>query len=217
MAIFATSSSAVFQAGNEVPEIIVDMPDRRPPKNPGKRNPAAQPSDYVRVKNMKNPHGCHPRRLAPSNMNTSHRILRTRRPVTYTVNVDCIPPCQPGLDFPPHAVRLARRKRVAAARKRDSLSTTAFTRYLRARRPSRRRSIVGLTPKTGLMTLLGLQARPRRVCDGSSEEDERIIAEMLREGDSETLNEKTYPTVNLHRSSPNDVAPHRASDLYLHP
>src|SRR6202045_2365208 len=34
-------------------------------------------------------------------------ILRTRRPVTYTVNVDWIPPRQPGLKFPPHAVRLA--------------------------------------------------------------------------------------------------------------
>jgi phosphoenolpyruvate carboxykinase (GTP) len=50
--------------------------------------------------------------------------------------------------------------------------------------------------------------KPDRVvhCDGSSAENERIIAEMLREGDSETLNAKTYPNCYLHRSSPNDVA-----------
>ncbi len=42
-----------------------------------------------------------------TNMGTSHVILRTRRAVTYTVSVDCVPPCQPGLKFPPHAVRLA--------------------------------------------------------------------------------------------------------------
>src|SRR5205085_3797450 len=34
----------------------------------------------------------------------------------------------------------------------------------------------------------------------------RMIAEMLRGGDSYTLNEKTYPNCYLHRSSPNDVA-----------
>jgi len=33
-----------------------------------------------------------------------------------------------------------------------------------------------------------------------------MIAEMLRGGDSYTLNEKTYPNCYLHRSSPNDVA-----------
>src|SRR5438874_98718 len=33
-----------------------------------------------------------------------------------------------------------------------------------------------------------------------------MIAEMLRSGDSLTLNEKTYPNCHLHRSSPNDVA-----------
>ena len=37
--------------------------------------------------------------------------------------------------------------------------------------------------------------KPDRVvyCDGSSAENERILAEMLRAGDSETLSEKTYP------------------------
>jgi len=33
-----------------------------------------------------------------------------------------------------------------------------------------------------------------------------MIAEMLRSGDSLTLNEKTFPNCHLHRSSPNDVA-----------
>src|SRR5258707_1334648 len=33
-----------------------------------------------------------------------------------------------------------------------------------------------------------------------------MIAEMLRQGDSVALNEKTYPNCYLHRSSPNDVA-----------
>jgi len=50
--------------------------------------------------------------------------------------------------------------------------------------------------------------KPDRVvfCDGSEAENQRIIAEMLRNGDSLTLNEKTYPNCYLHRSSPNDVA-----------
>ena len=50
--------------------------------------------------------------------------------------------------------------------------------------------------------------KPDRVvyCDGSAAENERIVAEILRGGDSERLNEKTYPNCYLHRSSPNDVA-----------
>jgi phosphoenolpyruvate carboxykinase (GTP) len=50
--------------------------------------------------------------------------------------------------------------------------------------------------------------KPARVvyCDGSEAEYQRMIAEMLRPGDSFTLNEKTYPNCHLHRSSPNDVA-----------
>ena len=50
--------------------------------------------------------------------------------------------------------------------------------------------------------------KPARVvyCDGSEAEYQRMIAEMLRGGDSVTLNEKTYPNCYLHRSSPNDVA-----------
>jgi phosphoenolpyruvate carboxykinase (GTP) len=50
--------------------------------------------------------------------------------------------------------------------------------------------------------------KPDRVvfCDGSEAENQRIIAEMLRDTDSTQLNEKTYPNCYLHRSSPNDVA-----------
>src|ERR1700747_3616361 len=50
--------------------------------------------------------------------------------------------------------------------------------------------------------------KPDRVvyCDGSEAENQRIIAEMLRDSDSNALNEKTYPNCYLHRSSPNDVA-----------
>jgi phosphoenolpyruvate carboxykinase (GTP) len=50
--------------------------------------------------------------------------------------------------------------------------------------------------------------KPERIvyCDGSEEENRRIIAEMLRQGDSQTLNEQTFPNCYLHLSSPNDVA-----------
>src|ERR1700752_1366361 len=50
--------------------------------------------------------------------------------------------------------------------------------------------------------------KPERVvyCDGSDAENQRIIAEMLKDTDSTTLNEKTFPNCYLHRSSPNDVA-----------
>ena len=50
--------------------------------------------------------------------------------------------------------------------------------------------------------------RPDRVvyCDGSEAENQQILAEMLRDGESFKLNEKTFPNCYLHRSSPNDVA-----------
>ena len=50
--------------------------------------------------------------------------------------------------------------------------------------------------------------KPDRVvyCDGSETENQRIVAEMLRDGDSTALNENTYPNCYLHRRSPNDVA-----------
>lgn len=43
-------------------------------------------------------------------------------------------------------------------------------------------------------------------CDGSEEENQRLIDEMVREGHSLELNRKTYPHCYLHRSNPNDVA-----------
>ncbi len=43
-------------------------------------------------------------------------------------------------------------------------------------------------------------------CDGSAEENERILEQMVREGHSQPLNETTYPNCYLHRSNPNDVA-----------
>jgi phosphoenolpyruvate carboxykinase (GTP) len=50
--------------------------------------------------------------------------------------------------------------------------------------------------------------KPERIvfCDGSQAENERIIGEMLRDGEAHRLNEKTYPNCYLFRSSPNDVA-----------
>ena len=50
--------------------------------------------------------------------------------------------------------------------------------------------------------------KPERVvyCDGSEGENQRIIAEMLRDSESFALNEKTFPNCFLHRSSVNDVA-----------
>src|ERR1700739_4622253 len=43
-------------------------------------------------------------------------------------------------------------------------------------------------------------------CDGSGAENQAILQEMLKKGDSFRLNEKTYPNCYLHRSSPSDVA-----------
>jgi phosphoenolpyruvate carboxykinase (GTP) len=43
-------------------------------------------------------------------------------------------------------------------------------------------------------------------CDGSEAENERLTAEMLRDGTFVELNQKTYPRCYLHRSNPNDVA-----------
>jgi len=50
--------------------------------------------------------------------------------------------------------------------------------------------------------------KPDRVvhCDGSEAEYRRMIAEMLRGGDTYALNEKTYPNCYLHRSKVDDVA-----------
>src|SRR5215468_5862475 len=43
-------------------------------------------------------------------------------------------------------------------------------------------------------------------CDGSEAENQAVLREMLGQGDSFSLDEKTYPNCYLHRSSPNDVA-----------
>ncbi|MBZ5529273.1 MAG: phosphoenolpyruvate carboxykinase (GTP) [Acidobacteriia bacterium] len=43
-------------------------------------------------------------------------------------------------------------------------------------------------------------------CDGSEQENQRMIEEMLRQGHTFELNPKTYPNCYLHRSNPNDVA-----------
>jgi phosphoenolpyruvate carboxykinase (GTP) len=50
--------------------------------------------------------------------------------------------------------------------------------------------------------------KPNRVvyCDGSEVENQRMIAEMLRAGDTQTLNQNSFPNCYLHRSTVNDVA-----------
>jgi phosphoenolpyruvate carboxykinase (GTP) len=50
--------------------------------------------------------------------------------------------------------------------------------------------------------------KPAKVvwCDGSQAENDRLVAEMLRDGTYIQLNEKTHARCYLHRSNPNDVA-----------
>src|SRR5258708_29743404 len=50
--------------------------------------------------------------------------------------------------------------------------------------------------------------RPEQIvwCDGSEEENTRMQQQMVREGNTLPLNEKTYPNCFLHRSDPSDVA-----------
>jgi phosphoenolpyruvate carboxykinase (GTP) len=50
--------------------------------------------------------------------------------------------------------------------------------------------------------------RPKGIhwCDGSEEENRRLIAEMLETGTLIELNQRKYPGCYLHRSDPNDVA-----------
>ncbi|HET7105308.1 MAG TPA: phosphoenolpyruvate carboxykinase (GTP) [Candidatus Acidoferrum sp.] len=43
-------------------------------------------------------------------------------------------------------------------------------------------------------------------CDGSEAENQAILQEMMKKGDSFRLNEKTFPNCYLHRSDPSDVA-----------
>src|ERR687888_2814178 len=50
--------------------------------------------------------------------------------------------------------------------------------------------------------------RPSNVvwCDGSKQEYDRLIEQMLRDGTLLPLNPRTYPNCYLHRSHPQDVA-----------
>jgi phosphoenolpyruvate carboxykinase (GTP) len=50
--------------------------------------------------------------------------------------------------------------------------------------------------------------RPAKItwCDGSEEEAARMQEQLIREGHTFSLNEKTYPNSFLHRSDPSDVA-----------
>jgi phosphoenolpyruvate carboxykinase (GTP) len=64
------------------------------------------------------------------------------------------------------------------------------------------------TPMEAWVDQAARLTKPDRVvfCDGSEAENQTILAEMLRQGDSFQLNEKTYPNCYLHRSDPSDVA-----------
>ena len=50
--------------------------------------------------------------------------------------------------------------------------------------------------------------RPAKImwCNGSEEEAARIQEQMVRDGNTVPLNDKTYPNCHLHRSDPTDVA-----------
>ena len=50
--------------------------------------------------------------------------------------------------------------------------------------------------------------KPKRIhwCDGSEQENQRLIEEMIESGTLLELNRKRYPDCYLHRSDPNDVA-----------
>ena len=64
------------------------------------------------------------------------------------------------------------------------------------------------TPLETWVEEAALLTKPDRVvyCDGSEAEYRRMIDLLLRAGDTSQLNEKTYPSCHLHRSSVNDVA-----------
>ena len=50
--------------------------------------------------------------------------------------------------------------------------------------------------------------RPDRIhwCDGSADENQALIDQMVRSGDLIALNPQTHPNCYLHRSDPTDVA-----------
>jgi phosphoenolpyruvate carboxykinase (GTP) len=64
------------------------------------------------------------------------------------------------------------------------------------------------TPLEQWVESVARMTRPEQIvwCDGSEEEAARIQEQMVREGHTLPLNEKTYPNCYLHRSDPSDVA-----------
>ncbi len=64
------------------------------------------------------------------------------------------------------------------------------------------------TPLEQWVESVASMTRPQQIvwCDGSVEELARIQEQMIREGHTVALNEKTYPNCYLHRSDPTDVA-----------
>ena len=64
------------------------------------------------------------------------------------------------------------------------------------------------TPLEQWVESVAQMTRPQQIvwCDGSDEEAARMQQQLLREGQTVALNEKTYPNCILHRSDPSDVA-----------
>jgi phosphoenolpyruvate carboxykinase (GTP) len=64
------------------------------------------------------------------------------------------------------------------------------------------------TPLEQWVESVARMTRPEQIvwCDGSEEENTRVQQQLVREGHTLPLNEKTYPNCFLHRSDPSDVA-----------
>ena len=64
------------------------------------------------------------------------------------------------------------------------------------------------TPLEQWVESVARMTRPEEIvwCDGSEKENARIQQQMVRQGHTLELNEKTYPNCFLHRSDPSDVA-----------
>jgi phosphoenolpyruvate carboxykinase (GTP) len=64
------------------------------------------------------------------------------------------------------------------------------------------------TPLEGWVEESARLTKPSRIvwCDGSEAENDRLVDNMLRDGNFIELNKKSYPRCYLHRSDPNDVA-----------
>jgi phosphoenolpyruvate carboxykinase (GTP) len=64
------------------------------------------------------------------------------------------------------------------------------------------------TPLEQWVESVARMTRPEKIvwCDGSEEENARIQQQLVREGHTFPLSEKTYPNCFLHRSDPSDVA-----------